>query len=220
MPLAQDRERLEQPRVVLVRPAAGGDRRGSARARLSPGRNTAWSIPRWIGAHAALGDAQALDDGSGRVLRDRDHERAPAYRRAVFGTPVERARLARRTAGGTRAAGRARSWPPGARAARDHHGEREVHGVEAGQPRAEASRRGRRPPPSRASGPASSATRDIRPPSRSGGRRRPARCGAGARVLVSPHGPESADELAGVRLAAARDPWHEREEADADPHVR
>ena len=104
--------------------------------------------------------------------------------------------------------------------ARDHHGEREVHGVEAGQPRAEAS-------------PADDALRHREHPARHRARRaifvhHLAReavdvlrdAGQEHAVLVRPHGPESADELAGVRLAAARDPWHEREEADADPHVR
>ena len=132
MPLAQDGEGREQPRVVLVRPAACGIDE-EALARVLARAEHGVVDPQVDRAHATLGDAQALDDGSGRVLRDRDHERAPAYRGAVCDSPVEalgsreelREELVLEIEHGRDRRRRADG--------RDHHGEREVHRVEAGQ---------------------------------------------------------------------------------------
>ena len=155
------------------------DRRGSARARRRRPEHGVID-PEVDRPYAALRDAQALDDGSGRVLGDRDHERAPAHRGAVCSAPVEalgsreepRKELVLQVEHGGDRRGPAHG--------RNHHGEREVHRIETGQARAEASATddalGHREHPA-----GISATRGSPPPPRSEGRRRPARCGGGAR---------------------------------------
>ena len=205
--------------MVLVRPARGRGRGETRRAAPSPGRNTSWSIPRWIGRTRLGREPEALDERLRRVreivITTRAPPGGPPYTRA--GRP---ARRARRTAAGARAGRRGSSSTAGGSSTR---GIMTVSGKwSTSRP---AKRRATRPPRTDARAIAAmrpGVERDARySGTTSAGK--PVDVGRDRRqedaVLEPADAPERPDELARVGLASARDPRDEREQADADAHA-
>ena len=82
-----ERERVEQPVVVLVRPAVGGVE--EERLALTVVRREALVVDAEVDRADALGrQLVALQQRLPRVLGDRDHEAAPLHRPPVDGAPV------------------------------------------------------------------------------------------------------------------------------------
>ena len=218
MPMPDLPERLEEARVVLVRPCAGGVEQ-EAFARPLARLEQLVVEPQVDRADLLLGDFQALDDRGRGVPRDRDHALALAGGTRVHDPPIgplgAREELGQELVlhvEDRRRRGRARG-------ARDHDGQREVDGVEAVEP-----------PRDPAAGEPAPRHRSHASRSRAG---RPVLAhdlgreavdvvgdrGQEDAVLVVAHPPERPDELARVRLASARDPGDEREQADPDAHA-
>src|SRR5262249_8615859 len=87
MATAQDGERLEEARVVLVRPGPSGIDEEPLAGDLGRPEHLVVD-PEVDRPHAILGDVEAIDDCASSVLRDRDHEGATANRPPVRPAPV------------------------------------------------------------------------------------------------------------------------------------
>ena len=215
-----ERERLEQPLVVLVRPARAPGRAGTARARPPrPGVNSSWSMPRGIGAHARRVEPEQLDGAVADERADRDHAVGAAHRAVPGDARGTRAPRAGRASGRSRCC---RSCSVTTRRLRATRGirdrQRVVDDVRAGEPR-RSGPAARSPSVIAASrfGSVRASTvlgRDLGRQPAARRRARPAAAARGSRA--SPPRASAAQQLADVGLAAAELARHEREERDPD----
>ncbi len=204
----QQRDRLEQPLVVLVRPRVR--RVEQERLARNVGRRETLEVDAQVDRAHPLGlERQPLDERLARVLRDRDHDPRPAGARAVERAPVRElpAREVLREELVLEVEDRRRRGRVGRRAAASRSAGSGRRRARRARALAAAARPGRASPPSRASARASRSSpgTPARPATRAR-RRRPRRSSARRRGTRAPRPARAPGRARGHRSPSPRRP--------------